>query len=53
MENLAAIRSMIERHKRWDAAFAVFGLLCLMIGVLTFVTLFTEMAVNGASRREG
>jgi len=50
MENLAAIRSMIERHKRWDAAFAVFGLLCLMIGVLTFVTLFTEMAVNGASR---
>ena len=50
MENLAAIRSLIERHKRWDAAFAVFGLLCLMIGVLTFVSLFTEMAVNGAAR---
>jgi len=50
VENLAAIRSMIERHKRWDAAFAVFGLLCLMIGVLTFVSLFTEMAVNGAAR---
>ena len=48
--NLAAIRNLIARHKRWDAAFAVFGLLCLMIGVLTFVSLFTEMAVNGAAR---
>jgi phosphate transport system permease protein len=48
--NLAAIRSLIARHKRWDTIFAVFGLLCLMIGVLTFVALFTEMAVNGASR---
>jgi phosphate transport system permease protein len=50
VEDLAAIRSLIERHKRWDAAFAVFGLVCLMIGVLTFVSLFTEMAVNGAAR---
>ena len=48
--NLAAIRNLIARHKRWDAAFAVFGLLCLMIGVLTFVSLFAEMAVNGAAR---
>ena len=48
--DVAAIRSLIARHKRWDAAFAVFGLFCLMIGVLTFVSLFTEMAVNGASR---
>ena len=47
---VAAIRSLIARHKRWDAAFAVFGLVCLMIGVLTFVSLFTEMAVNGAGR---
>ena len=48
--DVTALRILIARHKRWDAAFAVFGLLCLMIGVLTFVTLFTEMAVNGASR---
>ena len=48
--DVAAIRSLIARHKRWDTAFAVFGLLCLMIGVLTFVSLFTEMAVNGAAR---
>jgi phosphate transport system permease protein len=48
--NLAAIRNLIAQHKRWDATFALFGLLCLMIGVLTFVALFTEMAVNGASR---
>jgi phosphate transport system permease protein len=48
--NLAAIRSLIARHKRWDAIFAVFGLLCLMIGVLTFLALFIEMGVNGASR---
>jgi phosphate transport system permease protein len=48
--DVAGIRSLIARHKRWDAAFALFGLLCLMIGVLTFVSLFTEMAVNGAAR---
>ena len=48
--DVAAIRSLIARHKRWDTAFAVFGLLCLMIGVLTFVSLFAEMAVNGAAR---
>ena len=50
MEDLGAIRSLIAKHKRWDTVFAVFGLVCLMIGVLTFVALFTEMAVNGASR---
>jgi phosphate transport system permease protein len=50
VEDLVAIRGLIERHKRWDAVFAVFGLLCLMIGVLTFVALFTEMAMNGAAR---
>jgi phosphate transport system permease protein len=48
--NLAGIRSLIAQHKRWDAIFAVFGLVCLMIGVLTFVALFAEMAVNGAAR---
>jgi phosphate transport system permease protein len=48
--DLAAIRALIARHKRWDAVFAVFGLVCLMIGVLTFLALFTEMAVNGAPR---
>jgi phosphate transport system permease protein len=37
-------------HKRWDAAFAVVGMVALMIGVLTFLTLFIEMAITGVPR---
>jgi phosphate transport system permease protein len=40
----------IEKRKRWDAIFAICGLLALMVGVLTFVTLFTSMAYEGAGR---
>jgi len=45
-----AIRALIASRKRWDAAFAVLGFLALMVGVLTFVALFTEMAVRGLPR---
>jgi phosphate transport system permease protein len=44
------IKEVIRRHKRWDAVFAVCGLLALMIGVLTFVALFVDMAIDGHSR---
>ena len=44
------IRKHIQKQKRFDALFAVLGLLALMIGVLTFVTLFAEMALNGMGR---
>jgi len=48
--DLVAIRKLIAEHQRWDAIFALIGLACLMIGVLTFLALFIEMAVNGLPR---
>jgi phosphate transport system permease protein len=44
------LRRQIARHKRYDALFGVLGLIALMIGVLTFIALFTEMAVTGVPR---
>jgi phosphate transport system permease protein len=49
-ERLAAIRRMIAAHKRWDAVFAVIGVACLMVGVLTLVALFVDMAIAGVPR---
>ena len=49
-KNLGEIRVLIAQHKRWDAIFAMVGLLALMIGVLTFVALFVDMAIDGGSR---
>jgi phosphate transport system permease protein len=48
--DLDAIRRLIGAHKRYDALFAVLGLIALMIGVLTFLALFADMAVNGMGR---
>jgi phosphate transport system permease protein len=48
--DLDAIRRLIAAHKRYDALFAVLGLIALMIGVLTFLALFADMAVNGMGR---
>jgi len=47
---VAQIRALITKHKRWDLIFASVGVLALMIGVLTFVTLFAGMAMDGAHR---
>jgi phosphate transport system permease protein len=47
---VAEIRALITRHKRWDLIFALIGVLALMIGVLTFVALFTGMVVDGVDR---
>jgi phosphate transport system permease protein len=48
--NHAEIRALIASHKRWDAIFAVCGLLALMVGVLTFAALFVDMAMDGVGR---
>jgi phosphate transport system permease protein len=48
--DLPEIRSLIARHKRYDALFGVLGLLALMVGVLTFLALFVDMAWNGLGR---
>jgi phosphate transport system permease protein len=47
---IRAIRALIARHKRWDLIFAVIGVMSLMIGILTFVTLFVDMIIDGVPR---
>jgi phosphate transport system permease protein len=48
--DLEAVRALIATHKRWDAVFAVVGVLALMVGVLTFAALFVDMAMDGLGR---
>jgi phosphate transport system permease protein len=47
---LKTIRDLIAKHKRWDLIFAGVGVVCMMIGVLTFVVLFVDMAIDGVPR---
>ena len=49
-KDLLALRSLIAKNKRWDLVFALTGVLCLMIGILTLVALFTDMAIDGVPR---
>jgi phosphate transport system permease protein len=44
------IRSVIARGKRWDLVFAIIGIVCLMIGLITVAALFVDMAVKGLPR---
>ena len=50
---LQKIRRLIVSQKRWDLFFAITGVLCLMVGVLTLAALFVEMAINGVPRLNG
>jgi phosphate transport system permease protein len=50
LNRLEEIRALIARRKRWDTVFMACGLAALMIGVLTFVTLFVDMALEGLPR---
>jgi len=47
---IRAIRALIVKHKRWDLIFAVVGVMSLMVGILTFVTLFVDMIIDGVPR---
>ncbi|MCL4744982.1 MAG: phosphate ABC transporter permease PstA [Burkholderiaceae bacterium] len=49
-EDLRRIRVVIARGRRWDLIFGVCGVLALMLGMLTFVTLFLDMAITGIPR---
>ena len=48
--HIQQIRSVIARGKRWDLVFAIVGIVCLMIGLLTVAALFVDMAVKGLPR---
>ena len=49
-ERTEAIRALIREHKRWDRLFALAGVLALMVGILTLVALFSQMAIEGLPR---
>lgn len=50
MQDLTVIRAVIARGKRWDLVFAIVGILCLAIGLLTVLALVGNMALEGAAR---
>jgi phosphate transport system permease protein len=50
LKNLAEVRAMIKRHKMNDYIFAMIGLLALMIGLLTLLTLFVDLIMDGHER---
>ena len=47
---IGAIRKIIARHRRLDFVFGILGILALMLGVLTFLALFVDMAIQGLPR---
>ena len=50
IKNLTEVRAMIKRHKMNDYIFSVIGLLALMIGLLTLLTLFIDLIYDGSER---
>jgi len=47
---LEEMRAMIARHKRWDHIFSLLGILCMLVAILTLVTLFTQLFIQGMPR---
>ena len=50
VKNLAEVRAMIKRHKMNDYIFSVIGMIALMIGLLTLLTLFIDLIYDGSER---
>ncbi|PTN12037.1 phosphate ABC transporter permease PstA [Nitrosomonas aestuarii] len=50
VNNLDEIRKIIGRHKRWDLLFMITGIIALMIAIMTFIALFTQMLIDGMPR---
>lgn len=50
LKNLDAVRAMIKRHKLNDYIFSAIGLLALMLALLTLITLFTDLVIDGHER---
>ena len=45
-----ALRALIRRGRRAEAVFIAAGMLAIAIGILTFVALFVDMAIDGLAR---
>jgi phosphate transport system permease protein len=50
LKNLDEVRAMIRRHKLNDYIFSIIGLLALMVGLLTLLTLFVDLLMDGYPR---
>lgn len=50
LHDLDAIRAMIKRHKANDQIFALIGLLAMMVGLITLLTLFGDLVIDGFER---
>jgi phosphate transport system permease protein len=50
IKNLTEVRAMIKRHKANDYIFSVIGIIALMIGLLTLLTLFINLIYDGSAR---
>ena len=50
MTDPAVIRAMVQRHKRYDLIFAIVGVVCLLIGLVTLLALIVDMAIKGVPR---
>lgn len=50
IKNLTEVRAMIKRHKMNDYIFSVIGIIALMIGLLTLLTLFIDLIYDGSER---
>jgi phosphate transport system permease protein len=50
IDNLDAVRAMIQRHKRNDILFASIGLIAIMFGLLTLLILFLDLVMDGYPR---
>lgn len=46
------IRALIREHKRWDAAFSLLGLACMVFGIAVLVSLVFDMLLTGLPRLE-
>jgi phosphate transport system permease protein len=50
LKNLDQVRAMIRRHKLNDFIFSIVGLIALMIGLMTLMTLFVDLISDGYMR---
>ena len=50
MTDPAVIRAMVQKHKRYDLIYAIVGVVCLLIGLVTLLALIVDMAIKGVPR---
>lgn len=50
IKNLNEVRAMIKRHKMDDHIFSIIGIIALMVGLLTLLTLFIDLIYDGSGR---